>query len=134
LIEPIFLRLDEVIEIHNDQIKRYGGRIGVRDIELLKSAIAMPAVGLGGDYLHTDIYEMAAACLFHIVRNHPFIDGNKRTGAVASVVFLMMNGIELHADEDSFEKMVLSVAEGKSDKATAAKFFRNYTSTMEQTG
>ena len=88
MIEPIFLGLDEVIEIHNDQIKRYGGHVGIRDIELLKSAVAMPAAGFGGDYLHTDIYEMAAAYLFHIVRNHPFIDGNKRTGAVASVVFL----------------------------------------------
>ncbi len=123
--EPIFLGLDEVIEIHNDQIKRYGGLSGIRDIELLKSAIAMPAAGFGGDYLYTDIYEMAAAYLFHIVRNHPFMDGNKRTGAVASVVFLMMNGVELQADEDSFEKIVLSVAEGKIDKAAIAQFFRN---------
>lgn len=125
MIQPIFLRLDEVLEIHNDQIKRYGGRAGIRDLELLKSAIAMPAAGFGGDYLHTGIYEMAAAYLFHIVRNHPFIDGNKRTGAVASVVFLMMNGVELHADEDTFAKMVLSVAEGKIDKAGITQFFRN---------
>ncbi len=126
MIEPIFLGLDEVIGIHNDQIRRYGGHPGIRDIELLKSAVAMPAACFGGDYLHTDIYEMAAAYLFHIVRNHPFIDGNKRTGAVASVVFLMMNGIELQADEDSFEKMVLSAAEGKIDKAVVAHFFREY--------
>ena len=131
MTEPIFLGLDEVIEIHNDQIKRYGGRAGIRDLELLKSATAMPAVGFGGDYLHTDIYEMAAAYLFHIVRNHPFIDGNKRTGAVASIVFLMMNGIEIHADEDAFEKMVLSVAEGIVNKAEITGFFR---SNAEQTG
>lgn len=124
---PVFLGLDEVIEIHNDQIRRYGGHPGVRDIDLLKSAIAMPAAGLGGDFLHTDIYEMAAAYLFHIVRNHPFIDGNKRTGAVASVVFLMMNGFETDADEDNLEKIVLSVAEGKIDKATIAQFFRENT-------
>ncbi len=129
MIEPVFLRLDEVVEIHNDQIKRYGGHPGIRDIELLKSAIAMPAACFGGDYLHTDIYEMAAAYLFHIVRNHPFIDGNKRTGAVASVVFLMMNGIELHADEDSFEKMVILTAEGKIDKAAVVRFFRKYART-----
>jgi death-on-curing protein len=125
LREPLFLALDEVIEIHSDQIKRYGGHSGIRDIELLKSAIAMPATSFGGDYLHTDIYEMAAAYLYHIVRNHPFIDGNKRTGAVASVVFLMMNGIEINADEDNFEKTVLSAAEGKIDKAVIARFFRN---------
>ena len=125
MIEPVFLGLDEVIEIHRDQIKRYGGHPGIRDIGLLKSAIAMPAACFSGDYLHTDIYEMAAAYLFHIVRNHPFIDGNKRTGAVASIVFLLMNGIELHADENSFEKMVLSAAEGKVGKAAVARFFRN---------
>ena len=132
--EPIFLGLDEVIEIHNDQIKRYGGRAGIRDIDLLKSAIAMPVAGFGGDYLHTDIYEMAAAYLFHLVRNHPFIDGNKRTGAVASVVFLMMNGLELHADEDTFEKIILSAAEGEIYKAEITQFFRDNTSTAEQTG
>lgn len=124
--EPLFLGLDEVIEIHIDQIARYGGHPGIRDIELLKSAVAMPAAGFGEDYLHRDIYEMAAAYLFHIIRNHPFVDGNKRTGAVAAVVFLMMNGKDIHADEDSFEKMVSSVAEGKMDKIEAAEFFRSH--------
>ena len=115
--EPVFLGLDEVIEIHHDQIDRYGGPSGIRDIELLKSAISMPPATFGGEYLHKNLYEMAAAYLFHVVRNHPFLDGNKRTGAVAAVVFLIMNGIELQADEDSFEKLVRSVAEGKTDKA-----------------
>jgi len=104
--ETVFLGLDEVLEIHNDQIKRYGGQPGICDIESLKSAIATPSAGFGGDYLHTDIYEMVSAYLFHIVWNHPFIDGNKRTESVASAVFLMMKGIELHADENSFEKIV----------------------------
>jgi death-on-curing protein len=124
LREFVFLGLDEVIEIHCDQIKRYGGHPGIRDIELLKSAVAMPAAGFGDNYLHTDIYEMAAAYLYHIIRNHPFIDGNKRTGAVASVVFLMMKGIEINPDKDSFERTVLSAAEGKIDKAGIAQFFR----------
>ena len=124
--KPVFLGLDEVMAIHSDQVNRYGGHPGIRDIELLKSAIAMPAACFGGDYLHTDIYEMAAAYLFHIIRNHPFVDGNKRTGAVVAVVFLMINGIELHASEVSFEKMVRSVAEGKMDKTEAAEFFRRH--------
>lgn len=127
-MEPVFLALDEIVEIHRDQIERYGGSLGIRDIELLQSAVAMPAAGYAVDYLHSDIYEMAAAYLFHIIRNHPFVDGNKRTGAVAAVVFLMMNGIELHAAEDSFEGMVRSVAEGKTDKAKVASFFRRHTS------
>jgi death on curing protein len=125
LKEPFFLGLDEVIEIHSDQIKRYGGRVGIRDLGLLKSAVAMPSAGLGGVYLHTDIYEMAAAYIYHIIRNHAFIDGNKRTGIVAAVVFLITNGVSVDADDDAFEKMVLSVAEGKSNKASIAQFFRN---------
>jgi death on curing protein len=125
LIEPVFLSLEEIIEIHNDQMERYGGLAGIRDIELLKSAVSLPSAGFGQDYLHTDIYEMAAAYLYHVVRNHPFTDGNKRTGAAASIVFFIMNGIEINADEDSFEKMVLLAAEGKIDKAVIAQFFRN---------
>jgi death on curing protein len=127
LKEPAFIRLDEVIEIHNDQIKRYGGRPGIRDIALLKSAIAMPATGFGGEYLHTDIYEMAAAYLFHIIRNHPFVDGNKRTGAISAVVFLIMNGIELNVDENSFEEIVISAAEGTIEKSAVAQFIRKNT-------
>jgi len=122
--ELLFLALDEVIEIHKDQIQRYGGRIGIRELELLKSSISMPAAGFGGEYLHTDISEMVAAYLFHIVRNHPFIDGNKRTGLVSALVFLILNGIELSADEHSLESMVISVAEGKIGKPEVAHFFR----------
>lgn len=69
---------------------------------------------------------MAAAYLFHIIRNHPFVDGNKRTGVVSVLVFLMMNGTELHASEGKLEAMVRSVAEGKMDKARAASFYRKY--------
>ena len=125
MTEPVFLGLDEVIEIHHDQIKRYGGHPGIRDVGILKSAIALPSATFDGNYLHTNIYEMAAAYLFHIVRNHPFIDGNKRTGAVASIVFLMLNGIDFYADENDFEKIVLRTAEGKIDKATIARFFES---------
>ncbi len=126
MMKPLFLGLDEIVEIHRDQIEQYGGHPGIRDLELLQSAVVMPAAGFGEDYLHTDIYQMAAAYLFHIIRNHPFVDGNKRTGAVAAVVFLMMNGKELRADEDRFEALVRSVAEGKTDKAGAAEFFRKH--------
>ena len=125
-MDPLFLGLDEVAAIHRDQIERYGGISGIRDIELLQSAVAMPAAGSGEDYLHADIYEMAAAYLFHIIRNHPFVDGNKRTGAASAVVFLAINGIELHADEEGFEATVRSVAEGKTGKTEAAEFFRKH--------
>lgn len=85
----------------------------------------MPAAGFGGRYVHTDLYEMASAYLFHIVQNHPFVDGNKRTGAVAALVFLALNGIEIDADEEALEKMVLAVADSQAGKSTAGEFSAN---------
>ena len=67
---------------------------------------------------------MAAAYLFHITKNHPFVDGNKRVGVVAALVFLAINDIEIAADEDFLEKAVLAVAEGRWDKPAIAAFFR----------
>lgn len=126
MAEFTFLSLSEVLEIHQDQIIRYGGSLGVRDLELLKSAIGMPTVTYGGEYLHTDIFEMAAAYLFHIVKNHPFIDGNKRVGAVASLVFLSLNGYDFTASQDKFAEFVLAVAKGDLDKTDVAVFVRKW--------
>ncbi len=120
-----FLGLADVLEIHRDQIEHYGGSPGIRDMDLLQSAVAMPAAGFGDQYLHQNIFEMAGAYLFHITQNHPFVDGNKRTGAVAAIVFLAMNDIEVIADEDELEVFVRRVATGQCDKAAAAEFFRN---------
>lgn len=117
-----FLGLIEVLAIHRDQVARYGGVPGIRDIELLKSALGMPAATYGGQFLHTDIHEMAAAYLFHLVKNHPFLDGNKRVGAVAALVFLALNGYDFDAPEDDFADMVLTVARGKMSKAEVAGF------------
>lgn len=119
---PVFLGLAEVLAIHRDQIARYGGVPGIRDIELLKSALGMPAATYGGQFLHTDIHEMAAAYLFHLVKNHPFLDGNKRVGAVAALVFLALNGYDFNAPEDDFADMVLAVARGEMSKAEVAGF------------
>jgi death-on-curing protein len=124
-LAPIFLNLAEVLEIHSDQVERYGGDTGLRDLGLLQSALAMPAAGFGGRYLHSDLYAMAAAYLVHLVQNHPFVDGNKRTGAVAAIVFLSLNGVELEADEVQLEELVLSVAQGKVGKDAVAEFIRN---------
>ena len=123
---PEFLPLDEIIEIHRDQVERYGGELGIRDVGLLQSAAAMPQATFGGEFLHSDICEMAAAYLFHIVRNHPFVDGNKRTGAVAAVVFLAVNGVELQAGEEALEGWVVSVASGKAGKKAMAAFLREH--------
>lgn len=123
-MDPLFLDLDEVLEIHQDQVRRYGGDVGVRDVGLLQSALAMPSAGFGNQYYHKDIYEMAAAYLFHIVQNHPFVDGNKRVGAMAAFIFLRLNAIRMTATESRFERLVRSVSQGKTDKQTAAAFFR----------
>jgi death-on-curing protein len=84
-MEPLSLSLDEVLEIHEQQIERYGGSAGLRDAAGLESAVAMPQATFGGEFLHTSIPAMAAAYLFHLCQNHPFIDGNKRAGANAAI-------------------------------------------------
>ncbi|MCX5721622.1 MAG: type II toxin-antitoxin system death-on-curing family toxin [Nitrospirae bacterium] len=121
---PIFLSIEDVIEIHADQIRRYGGSLGVRDVELLHSALGMPEAGFGDQYLHADLFEMAAAYFYHIVQNHPFIDGNKRAGTMAAFVFLKLNGLTLEADELAFETLVLQAAQGQVGKDAIADFFR----------
>jgi death-on-curing protein len=126
-MEPRFLSLAEVLEIHQDQIARYGGRPGIRDLDLLKSALGLPAATFGGQLLHTDLHEMAAAYLFHLVQNHPFIDGNKRVGAVAALVFLDLNGLDCTALEDDFAQMVLAVARGEMDKTEVAVYLKRRT-------
>jgi death-on-curing protein len=123
-VEPLFLTLEEVVAVHRDQISRYGGSLGVRDWGLLKSAIAMPAATFGGQYLQSDLSEMAAAYLFHLVQNHPFIDGNKRVGAVAADVFLSLNDLTLTAGEDEYAELVLAVARGDLGKSAVAEFLR----------
>jgi death-on-curing protein len=123
-VTPIFLGLDEVVEIHRNMIERYGGIEGIRDVSLLESAVAMPQVGVGDQYLHSDLFEMAAAYLFHIVRSHPFVDGNKRTGAMTAFTFLKLNRLTLTARESEFERVVRKVAEGKIDKTKLAEFLR----------
>jgi death-on-curing protein len=90
--EPDFLTLDEVLGIHADQVRSYGGSAGLRDLELLRSAIAMPETTFDGEYLHPSVFEMAAAYLFHLARNHPFVDGNRRTAIMCALVFLGFNG------------------------------------------
>lgn len=123
---PVFLTLEQVLYIHNEQIRRLGGSAGIRDQGLLESALAMPQAQFGGQFLHHDLFEMAAAYLYHIAMNHPFIDGNKRVGAMAADVFLELNGFTLPAAKESlFEKLVLEVAQGKAEKGEVAVFLRN---------
>ncbi len=122
--EPEFLTLDEVLGLHADQIRRYGGASGVRDLVLLRSALAMPETTWDGEYLHPSVFEMAAAYLFHIARNHPFVDGNKRTALMCALVFLGLNGQKLRADADELYELIDGLAAGDVDKAGVAVFLR----------
>ncbi len=74
--------------------------------------------------MHGDLFSMAAAYMFHLVQNHPFVDGNKCVGAAAGIIFLALNGVELAADEDGLVELTMAVARGEVDKAAIAKFFR----------
>jgi len=121
---PLFLDIDRALRTHLSLIERYGGEEGVRDIGLLHSAIAMPQASFGGELLHKDLFEMAAAYLYHLVQNHPFVDGNKRTGTAAAIIFLAMNDIRIEADEEGLADLTLAVARGKVGKSEIAEFFR----------
>ena len=94
----LFLTLNEVEDMHADQIREFGGSMGVRNLDGLKSAIAQPEAMFGGEYLHQGLFEMAAAYAFHIAENQPFVDGNKRTALNAAPNFLALSGFEV-ADE-----------------------------------
>lgn len=121
-----FLTLDEDLALHADQIERYGGRPGIRDIGLLQSALGAPRATFGGRFLHGSLHEMAAAYLFHLVRDHPFIDGNKRVGLAALLAFLGLNSRWLDADPEELEDLVRTVAAGKTTKAEVAVFVQRH--------
>lgn len=118
----IFLSVEEVVEIHEDLVSEYGGLHGIRDMGLLISAIEMPKATMFGSYLHESVFDMASAYLFHIICNHAFLDGNKRTGMAACLVFLDNNGCDPNYDVSEFEEMVCQVAQGNCSKQEISKF------------
>ena len=98
----------------------------MRDLDVLRSALAMPKAGAQGVYYHDDLFEMAAAYLFHLVQNHAFVDSNKRVGTASAVVFLDLNGIELDVDDGALVDLVIKIASGQAAKSDAATFFRTH--------
>jgi death-on-curing protein len=113
---PVFLTLAEAVEIHKNQIELYGGEYGVRDIGLLESAIAQPEASFTGEWLHSDIYEMASAYAFHMAMNRPFIDGNKRTALASALIFLEINGVSIADPEGLLLAAMLKLAQGDLSK------------------
>ncbi|HYU24577.1 MAG TPA: type II toxin-antitoxin system death-on-curing family toxin [Thermoanaerobaculia bacterium] len=125
-MNPLFLALDEVLGLHAEQIRLFGGSSGIRDVGLLQPAMGSVEATFGGAFLHETIFAMAAAYLYGICRSHPFIDGNKRTAVGAALTFLEMNGVEVDADEDAFYDLVIRVAEGRVSKASVTVFLEDH--------
>jgi death-on-curing protein len=118
------LTVEIVREIHAEAIEKFGGSDGVREIALLESAVAATQASFGGKSPYQDLPEIAAAYLFYLCRNHPFIDGNKRTALGACIVFLRLNGIEPAADGPEWEELTLAVAASAIDREDTTRRLR----------
>jgi len=122
-----FLSKETILAFHKDQVKKYGGVQGIRDEGLLESALAQPQASFDGKYVHETIFEMAAAYGFHICKNHPFFDGNKRIALVAMYTFLYVNDYQLKADKKSLYAMMLDLASGKLEKEELTGYIKENT-------
>lgn len=123
-MNPEFLDVDDVLEIHSQQLDEHGGSDGIRDTGLLESAVTQPMASFGGQFLNDDLFVMAAALLVSLVKNHPFVDGNKRTALLAALTFLDLNGHPIESPSQDLEMMTLDVAEGRLDKHRVANLLR----------
>ena len=125
--EPIHLTVERVREIHQQVINRFGGSDGLRDHSLLESAISAPQATFGGESLYEDMVEIAAAYLFYLCRNHPFIDGNKRTGFMVAIVFLSINGFKIVTQDDkNHEDMMVDLAEKKVTREAFSGYLKKH--------
>ena len=111
-----YLTLVEVLDLHRQIIEQSGGSMGVRDLDAIKSAISQPRMTFGGADLYPTLVEKASALGFSIVMNHPFIDGNKRTGHGAVEIFLVLNGLEIVTAVDEQEQIILALAAGELER------------------
>jgi death-on-curing protein len=118
--DPEFLTVEQVLALHQRQLERFGGGSGVRDHGLLESAVAQPQATFDGVFVHNGLFELAAAYLFHLVSNHPFVDGNKRVGLLAALTFLGLNGVTMLDGSEALSELTMGVATGRTDKATVA--------------
>lgn len=124
--QPVFLRVKQVLEIHDRVIRDFGGDPLVRDRGLLESAVRMPRSTFDGKLLHESVPVMAAAYLYHLCMNHPFLDGNKRTALATAEVFLILTGMELGADNATLHELTMGVAASRVSKAEVAVFFAEH--------
>ena len=119
---PRFLTNSQAIKIHERQIEIFGGTSGIRDEGLLDSALAQPQATFGGELLHPTIHEQAAAYLYHLAMNHPFIDGNKRTAFAVMDTFITLNGYSLNLSAEETYNMVIRVVQREISKEELSAF------------
>lgn len=119
---PEFLEIEDVLNIHQVLVEQFGGIFGVRDEGLLESALSQPKATFFVELLHPTIHEQAAAYLYHITKNHPFLDGNKRTAFGAMEAFLRLNGYNLDLSDDEAYNMVMRVTQGEISKEEVSIF------------
>lgn len=124
-MNPLFLETADVLALHTAQLVRFGGSPGLRDIGLLESAVAQPQATFGGIFVHRDYFEMAAAYLYHLVNNHPFVDGNKRTGLITALTFLRINGFSVQPAAPEIYELTMAVAQGQKAKPEVADALRS---------
>ncbi|MGH7831479.1 MAG: type II toxin-antitoxin system death-on-curing family toxin [Candidatus Binatia bacterium] len=121
-----YLTLNEALELHRRVIGQSGGTLGVLNLDGLESALAQPRMTFGGKDLYPSLADKAAALGYSLIQNHPFLDGNKRTGHAAMEVFLFLNGYEIRASVDEQERIVLQVASGEKDREAFAIWLRDH--------
>lgn len=119
-----FLEKPYLLALHRTMIADQGGDPTIRDEGLLDSALAMPAQQVDGVYLHPDLPSMAAASAFHLCRNHPFVDGNKRAAFGGMIALLADNGLEFEVGDDEAERMIVALAAGEIDKVALTEWVR----------
>ena len=120
-----YLSLSEALELHRRIIGQSGGALGVLNLGSLESALAQPRMAFGGKELYPSIVDKASALGYSLIQNHPFLDGNKRTGHAAMELFLVLNGFEIQSSVDEQERTILQVASGKIDRDTFTRWLRD---------
>jgi death-on-curing protein len=121
-----YLTLSEVLELYRRIMEQSGGSVGIHDLGALESALAQPRVTFGGEELYPAVIEKASALGFSIIKNHPFVDGNKRTGHAAMETFLVLNGYEIEATVDEQERIILQVAAGELGRDEFTDWLRSH--------
>jgi len=127
--DPDFLSVEDVLLLHEEQLAHYGGGAGIRDPSALDSAVAMPRATFDEQFVHEDLFAMASAYAFHIAQNQPFVDGNKRTGLAAALVFLDLNGVALTDPDGQLYDGMIALAEKRLDKPGLGNLLRTLAQT-----